>query len=30
MRTHGGRVSVTDNPGGGAVFVLDFSAARMT
>src|SRR5262249_36918092 len=29
MRTHGGRVSVGDNPGGGAVFVLDFSAARI-
>jgi len=29
MRTHGGRVTVADNPGGGAVFVLDFSAARI-
>jgi len=29
MRTHGGRVSVADNPGGGAVFRLDFSAARI-
>jgi signal transduction histidine kinase len=29
MRTHGGRVSVADNPGGGAVFALDFSAARI-
>jgi signal transduction histidine kinase len=28
MRTHGGRVSVADNPGGGAIFMLDFSAAR--
>ena len=29
MRTHGGRVSIADNPGGGAVFALDFSAARI-
>jgi signal transduction histidine kinase len=29
MRTHGGLVTVADNPGGGAVFVLDFSAARI-
>jgi signal transduction histidine kinase len=29
MRTHGGRVTVADNPGGGAVFALDFSAARI-
>jgi signal transduction histidine kinase len=29
MRTHDGRVTVADNPGGGAVFVLDFSAARI-
>ena len=28
MRTHGGRVTVADNPGGGAVFSLDFSVAR--
>ena len=29
MRTHGGGVTVGDNPGGGAVFVLDFSTARI-
>jgi signal transduction histidine kinase len=29
MRTHGGRVTVADNPGGGAVFVLDLAAARI-
>jgi signal transduction histidine kinase len=29
MRTHGGRVTIADNPGGGAVFTLDFSAARI-
>jgi len=29
MRTHGGRVTVGDNPSGGAVFALDFSAARI-
>jgi signal transduction histidine kinase len=28
MRAHGGRVTVADNRGGGAVFTLDFSAAR--
>lgn len=28
MRTHGGRVTVADNPGGGAVFTLEFSSKQ--
>ena len=29
MRTHGGQVTIADNPTGGAIFVLDFAAARI-
>jgi len=29
MRTHGGRVTVADNPGGGAVFTLEFFLRKL-
>jgi signal transduction histidine kinase len=29
MRTHGGRVTVADNPGGGTIFTLDFSPGKI-